>query len=58
MKTNCHHEWKPRPNGIKEDCVKCGATRMVNPEHDRHYAPRQTLDVHDVKFRNKANLRR
>jgi hypothetical protein len=54
MKTNCQHEWKPRPNGIKEDCTKCGATRMVNPEHDRHYAPRQNLDVYDVKTKNKV----
>lgn len=50
----CNHEWKPRPSGLKEVCVKCGAARKINPGHERHEGQNITLHVHDVKNKPKV----
>jgi len=51
--SNCEHEWQPRPNGIKEVCIKCGVARMINPENEGYKGDRFSLDVHDVKAKLK-----
>lgn len=32
----CGHVWKPRSNGIKEDCEFCGAARVIDPNRCNH----------------------
>lgn len=66
----CLHEWKPRPKGIKEACVKCGAARIIDPTRCNHEwvmrpsgkkmgctkcgAAKVVLEVQDVKKQQKA----
>jgi hypothetical protein len=68
---DCLHDWKPRPGGTKEDCFKCGAARMIDPNRCAHDwvmrptgkklgcakcgAAKVVLDVHDIKKSQAAN---